>query len=480
MSDLGPVRVRIAPSPTGDPHVGTAYIALFNMVFARRHGGQFILRIEDTDRTRSTRQSEEAIFRSLRWLGLQWDEGPDVGGPKGPYRQSERKEIYEEHARKLLESGAAYRCFCTEQRLDQLRDEQRARKEAPRYDGLCRDLSPEEAERRAAAGEPNVVRLRMPREGVTVLHCPLRGAVEKRNDEIDDQVLIKTDGYPTYHLANVVDDYLMGITHVIRAEEWIPSTPKHIRLYEAFGWPLPTFIHMPLLRNHDKSKISKRKNPTSLDYYQRAGFLPVAMLNFLANLGYSFGNDREKFTVDEMIETFDITKVSLGGPVFDIEKLEWLNGLYIRELTPAQILDRIYEDVFSRERLAAIVPLVQERIRRLEEFVPLTDFFFSGALTYDREALVPKGVTAEATVAALSELTERLDSVLEWNHDELERVLRGFCEAKGLKPKHLFMTVRVAMTGRTAAPPLFETMAALGKPICQFRFRKAVEALAAD
>ncbi len=312
MAELGPVRVRIAPSPTGDPHVGTAYIALFNLVFARLHGGQFILRIEDTDRARSTKESEEAIFRSLRWLGLDWDEGPDVGGPLGPYRQSERKEIYEEHAKKLLDSGHAYRCFCTAERLTEMRDAQRARKEAPRYDGRCRDISPDEAERRAAAGEPNVVRLRMPTEGETTLNCPMRGEITVANRQLDDQILVKSDGYPTYHLANVVDDHLMGITHVIRAEEWISSTPKHIVLYEAFGWEQPTFVHMPLLRNRDKSKISKRKNPTSLDYYKRAGILPKAMLNFLANLGYSFGGDQEKFTFEEMRDGFDFQKISLA------------------------------------------------------------------------------------------------------------------------------------------------------------------------
>jgi glutamyl-tRNA synthetase len=473
----GPVRVRIAPSPTGDPHVGTAYIALFNLAFARRNGGQFILRIEDTDRTRSTRESEEAIFRSLRWLGLEWDEGPDKGGPFGPYRQSERKAIYEEHAGQLLATGSAYRCFCSAERLEQVREEQRARSEPPRYDRACRAIPPEEAARRAAAGEPHVVRLAMPDTGETVLRCPLRGDISYPNHQMDDQVLVKSDGFPTYHLANVVDDHLMGVTHVIRAEEWIPSTPKHIVLYRAFGWEPPTFVHMPLLRNQDRSKISKRKNPTSLDYYRRAGILPEAMVNFLGNMGYSFGDNREKFTLAEMVESFSFEKVSLGGPVFDIDKLEWLNGLYLRELTPDALLDRLQAEVFSREALARIVPLVQERIRRLEEFVPMTDFFFSGALVYEPATLLPKKVEAPAARKALAELTERLDAVVAWSEPALEEVLRGYAEEAGWKAKDLFMMVRVAVTGRSATPPLFATMAVVGKPMCQFRLRRAVDAL---
>ncbi len=478
MAELGPVRVRIAPSPTGDPHVGTAYIALFNLVFARRHGGQFILRIEDTDRARSTKASEEAIFRSLRWLGLDWDEGPDVGGPRGPYRQSERKEIYEEHARMLLDSGHAYRCFCTAERLDEMREGQKARKEPPRYDGRCRAIAPEEAARRAAAGEAYVVRLRMPDTGETILRCPLRGDIALSNAQTDDQILVKSDGFPTYHLANVVDDHLMGVTHVIRAEEWIPSTPKHIALYEAFGWELPTFVHMPLLRNHDKSKISKRKNPTSLDYYRRAGILPEAMVNFLANLGYSFGGDREKFSFQEFMEGFDFQKISLGGPVFDLDKLDWLNGLYLRELSRDELIDRIYAEVLPRERLEAVVPLIQERVRRLEDVLPLSEFFFSGALSYDPAEMPPKKVEAAAGRKALLEVVERLDGIPAWDHEALEAALRAYAEEKEWKVGPLFMLLRIAVTGRKASPPLFETMEVIGKPMCQFRLRQAAQFLA--
>ncbi len=477
MSDNCPVRVRIAPSPTGDPHVGTAYIALFNMVFARRHEGRFILRIEDTDQARSTLQSEEAIYRSLKWLGLTWDEGPDVGGEYGPYRQSERKETYLEYARRLIESGHAYHCFCDDERVNRVRAEQRELTGVGRYDGHCRAIALDEARARVAAGEQSVVRLKMPQDGETVLDCPLRGPIAYPNSQQNDQVLLKTDGFPTYHLANVVDDHLMEITHVIRAEEWIPSTPKHLVLYRSFGWRPPTFIHMPILRNRDRSKISKRRNPTSLDYYRRAGILPEAMVNFLANLGYSFGDDIEKFTLAEFIEGFAIERVSLGGPVFDLDKLDWLNGLYLRDLSHEDLLDRVMTEVLSRERLAKIVPLIRERIVRLEEFVPKTEYFFSGALDYDPALLVHKKLTREQVQGALAGAVERLDSVLDWRAETLEETLREFAAEVGIKAGPLFMGVRVAVTGRTASPGLFETMEVLGRPICLFRVRDALRKL---
>src|SRR5512147_1603360 len=326
------VRTRIAPSPTGDPHVGTAYVALFNYALARRHGGRFILRIEDTDRERSSAASETMIFEALRWLGLQWDEGPDVGGPHGPYRQSERTAVYREHADRLVERGAAYPCFCTRERLDALREEQKAKKLNFGYDGLCRAVDRDEAARRRASGESCVVRLAMPAEGETVVNDLLRGEVRFDNAQVDDQVLLKSDGFPTYHLANVVDDHLMGITHVIRAEEWLSSTPKHVELYKAFGWQAPEWIHMPLLRNADKSKISKRKNPVSLDYYRAAGFLPEALLNYLGTMGWSIAGDREKFSLAEMIEAFTFDRLRLGGPVFDLVKLAAMNADYLRAL----------------------------------------------------------------------------------------------------------------------------------------------------
>jgi glutamyl-tRNA synthetase len=477
------VRTRIAPSPTGDPHVGTAYVALFNYAWARKNGGQFILRIEDTDRERSSPASERMIFEALRWLGLSWDEGPDVGGPFGPYRQSERFEIYREHAERLIAAGSAYPCFCTKERLEGLREAQRKAKVAHAlgYDGHCRTIAPQEGRRRRAAGESHVVRLAMPREGETVVADLLRGEMSFDNTLVDDQVLIKSDGYPTYHLANVVDDHLMGITHVIRAEEWISSLPKHAQLYRAFGWEPPVFCHLPLLRNTDKSKISKRKNPVSLNYYRRAGYLPEALLNFLALQGWAIAEDREEFTLDEFIASFELAKVTLGGPVFDLEKLTWMNGKYIRKLTVPQLLERLREGLLGDEYLLKVLNLAHERIEKLEDFVEYARFFFVGELEYDAEArakLAAKKHTTAQTAQALDRLLEEnLDQLLDWEPARIEETMRAYCDANGWKTSDLFMPVRVAVTGKAATPPLFDTMAVLGKEICRRRLRRAAETL---
>lgn len=478
-----PVRVRIAPSPTGDPHVGTAYIALFNYCLARKLGGQFILRIEDTDQTRSTPESEQAILRALRWVGLSWDEGPDVGGPHGPYRQSERVDLYQRWAGELISGGKAYRCFCTAERLAEVRERQKQEKrDFLGYDRHCRGIPAEESKRRAAAGEPFVVRLVVPDATGAgekiVFQDLLRGQVEFNLSQLDDQVLLKSDGFPTYHLANVVDDHLMGITHVIRAEEWISSTPKHVLLYQAFGWELPTFVHMPLLRNVDKSKISKRKNPVSLDYYRDAGVLPEALLNYLGLMGWSIGGDREKFTLAEMIAEFDLSRVSLGGPVFDLEKLSWLNSLYLRELTDEAFVDRLLDWRLGRDQLVAVAKLVRERARRLDDFVPMADFFFSGDLDLAPVAadLVPKERKPKEVAVALGELVERFEALRgPWLAAETEPLSRRYCEEKGWKPKELFMTLRLAVTGRRTSPPLFESMEVMGKELVRRRIRQAAE-----
>jgi glutamyl-tRNA synthetase len=477
-SDSRPVRVRIAPSPTGDPHVGTAYIALFNYVFARKHGGAFILRLEDTDRTRSRADSEAAIFRALRWVGLSWDEGPDVGGPYGPYRQSERSAIYREHTETLIQRGRAYRCFCTPERLAEMRDRLKEQKASTTgYDRHCRGIDAAESERRAAAGEPYTVRLAVPVEGTTRFHDQLRGDVEIPNEQVDDQILLKSDGFPTYHLANVVDDHLMQITHVIRAEEWISSTPKHVQLYEAFGWQPPVWIHMPLLRNADKSKISKRKNPVSIDYYKDAGILPRALLNFLAIMGWSFGGDREKFGLEEMIEVFSWDRVSLGGPVFDPDKLRWLNEKYIHELSPDELVDALLDWRLGREHLLRIVPLVRERIKRLDEFVPTTEYFFSGDLDLTPVAgeLKLGDVSGKDARKVIHELIEDYEAMPAWTAANLEQTSRAFCERTGHKSKHLFMALRLLTTGRKASPPLFETMEILGKELVRRRLRTGAD-----
>ena len=472
-----PVRVRIAPSPTGDPHVGTAYIALFNYAFAKHQGGKFVLRIEDTDRTRSTPESEAAILRALRWVGLAWDEGPDIGGPYGPYRQSERLDTYQREILPLLASDAAYRCFCSAERLEAVRHEQRRQGLFVGYDGLCRGLPREESEGRARAGESFVVRLAMPRSGDTVFVDRLRGEVKFENTQVDDQILLKSDGFPTYHFANVVDDHLMQVTHVIRAEEWLSSTPKHVVLYQALGWQAPEWIHMPLLRNADKSKISKRKNPVSLDYYQDAGFLPEALLNFLGNMGWSIAGDREKFTLDEMVAAFSWDRVSLGGPVFDLVKLSAMNADYLRALDDAAIVARLRQWRLSDEHLRSLVPLVRERIQRLDEFVPLTEMFFSGDLDYTPVAkdLLPKGRLPKEVHECLTTFGEALDVLRPFTTSSLDTMARAFAEKGGWSTKELFMLLRLAVSARRATPPLFETLVGLGRELVRRRVRLCAE-----
>ncbi len=472
-----PVRVRIAPSPTGDPHVGTAYIALFNYAFAKKHGGRFVLRIEDTDRARSTPQSEAAILRALKWTGLSWDEGPDIGGPFGPYRQSERALLYKQHAEQLLATGKAYRCFCTAERIEAIRHEQRRAGLFVGYDGLCRGRTPDESQGRVAAGEAFVVRLAMPRSGETVFTDRLRGEVKFENTQIDDQILLKTDGFPTYHLANVVDDHLMQITHVIRAEEWLSSTPKHVVLYQAFGWQAPEWIHMPLLRNADKSKISKRKNPVSLDYYKAAGFLPEALVNYLGTMGWSIAGDREKFTLPEMIEAFSWDRVSLGGPVFDLVKLGAMNADYLRALSDEEVVARLRTWRLSDEYLKSLVPLVRERVQRLDEFIALTDFFFAGDLDYTGlgKDLLPKNRVAKDVTEVLLAYCEALDVQHDFSPAALEQATRTFCEKSGWATKELFMLVRMGISARKATPPLFETLAGVGRDMARRRLRQLAE-----
>jgi glutamyl-tRNA synthetase len=475
------IRTRIAPSPTGDPHVGTAYVALFNLALAWRHGGQFLLRIEDTDRQRSHPASERMIFEALRWLGLDWDEGPDVGGPYGPYRQSERSAIYRDHAQELVRKGAAYPCFCTADRLASLREEQKARKAAVMgYDGWCRRLDPAEAARRAAS-EPHVIRLAMPEADSMTVTDLLRGEVRFERPQMDDQVLLKSDGFPTYHLANVVDDHLMKISHVVRAEEWLSSLPKHVQLYRSFGWEMPVFCHLPLLRNSDKSKISKRKNPVSLNHYRRAGYLPEALVNYLALMSFSMPDGREEFTLKELVACFELERISLGGPVFDLEKLTWLNGRYLRRLSTDEIIGRLRGHLLSDEYLGAVIALCRERVDTLEGFFDYAGFFFTGEIAYDAEALrgmVPAERTPPAAAKALLALLETsVDGLLDWNAETVETALRTFAEGEGWRPKDLYMTVRLAVTGRSATPPLFETMAVLGKDACRRRLRRAAEVL---
>ena len=471
MNERQRVRVRVAPSPTGDPHVGTAYVTLFNYILAKQAGGELVLRVEDTDQSRAKASSEQQIYDSLSWLGLEWDEGPDKGGKYGPYRQSERKSIHLEHADQLLQSGHAYRCFCSQERLAKLREQQRAEGKMLGYDGHCRSLGEDEVAKRLKSGEPNVIRLKVPEAGVTRFEDAIRGPIEIQNSQLDDQVLIKSDGFPTYHLANVVDDHLMEISHVIRAEEWISSTPKHVLLYQAFGWELPIFAHVPLLRNMDKSKISKRKNPVSLNYYKRKGILPEAMVNFLALMGWSFGGDQEIFSPADMMKKFKLEDIHLGGPVFDVVKLKHINQHYLQNLAPQEFSAYLLEKVFTKEYLESLYPLFKERLECFEQFVDRSAFFFNGELNYDGLSLIPKGKEAKDMRTMLKGLVAELDELYDWQAESIQSTLDAYREKIAWKPRDFFMPIRLMTTGRKDSPPLAESLEVIGREMVRFRLR---------
>ncbi|TBR41106.1 glutamate--tRNA ligase [Marinomonas agarivorans] len=473
---MSQIRTRIAPSPTGDPHVGTAYIALFNMAFARQLGGKFILRIEDTDRTRSTTESEQTILDALRWLGLDWDEGPDVGGEYGPYRQSERGDIYTNYAMELVEKGHAFYAFETPEELDQMRVEQREQGLPQKYDGRALLLSEEEIQANLKAGKPYVIRMKVPDEGTCVVKDKLRGDIEIAWSQVDMQVLLKADGMPTYHLANVVDDHLMKITHVIRGEEWINSAPKHMLLYQYFGWEMPELCHMPLLRNPDKSKLSKRKNPTSILYYQRMGYLAEAVVNYLGRMGWSMPDEREKFSLQEMIEHFDIQRVSLGGPVFDVEKLSWLNGLWLREeLTSEQFAEKYVEWGLNANYLMPIIPLIHSRVETFSDVADVAGFFLQGMLNPEESDFVDIKMEPEILRKALQFSLWRLEALRVWEKDAIFSELKSLAQQMDIKPKDFFAPLFVAISGSTASVSVFDSMAILGPDISRARIRQAVD-----
>ncbi|MGQ9426695.1 glutamate--tRNA ligase [Gilvimarinus sp. F26214L] len=472
------VRTRIAPSPTGDPHVGTAYIALFNLAFTRQHGGQFLLRIEDTDQSRSTPESEQAILDSLRWLGLEWDEGPDVGGPNGPYRQSERKDMYRSFAEELVAKGHAFYCFATAEELEQMRQEQMARGETPKYDGRGLKLSQAEVEGRLAAGEPHVIRMMIPSSGTCRVEDMLRGQIDIDWSQVDMQVLLKADGMPTYHLACVVDDHLMNISHVIRGEEWINSTPKHLKLYEYFGWEPPVYCHLPLLRNPDKSKLSKRKNPTSILYYQRMGILPEALLNYLGRMGWSMPDEREKFSLSTMVEHFDINRISLGGPIFDLEKLNWLNGMWIREdLSAEQLADRLVEWGYNRDNLMKVLPHAQQRMESLSDFAPLAGFLLSGTLPIQEQQFAANKLPVEEQKEVLQFALWRLEAERHWERDRIFAGLKELADGMGIKVKDFLAPLFIAIAGTSASFSVMDSMVLLGPDMSRARLRHAVEVL---
>ena len=473
------VRTRIAPSPTGDPHVGTAYIALFNLCFARAHGGQFLLRIEDTDQQRSTADSEQAILESLRWLGLEWDEGPDVGGPNGPYRQSERMELYGQYARQLVEAGKAFVCYRTPQELDALREARRAAGSSTALKPSDLQLPEEEVARRRAAGEPYVIRMVVPEEeGACAVEDMLRGTIELDWSMVDAQILLKSDGMPTYHLANVVDDHLMGITHVLRGEEWINSAPKHKLLYEYFGWDMPVLCHLPLLRNPDKSKLSKRKNPTSILYYQRMGFLPEALLNYLGRMGWSMPDESEKFSLAQMIENFDIQRVSLGGPIFDVEKLRWLNGTWIREdLDEAQLAQRLVDWAYNEANLMKVLPHAQKRMEILSDLAPLAGFLVSGTLPLSEASFAGIKGEREELVRMLQLALWRMEALRHWSRDTIWDDLKQLADKLEVKVKDLLAPLFVAIAGSSASFSVVDSMELLGPDMSRARIRHAVDVL---
>lgn len=468
------VRTRVAPSPTGIAHVGTLYIALFNYAFAKQNNGQFIVRSEDTDRSRYVEGAEELVLSALKWAGITPDEDVEKGGPYGSYRQSERLEIYQRYAQKLVAAGQAYYCFATPEELRQMREEQMKAGRPPKYDGRYRDYPLEEAKKRIDKGESHVIRLKVP-SGKTKWHDLIRGEVEIDHQQIDDQVLIKSDGYPTYHLAVVVDDHLMKISHIIRGEEWISSTPKHIILYDLFGWEKPQFAHMPLLRNRDKSKLSKRKNDVSISSYQQQGILPEALINYLMLLGWSHPQKKEVISLLEFVNSFTFDRMQKTGPVFDTEKLRWLNGKYIREIISTDdLIKRLHKFIskdFPTELTSQVLPLIRERLFLLSEFDELTDFFYQD-IQIDKDLLIKKA-DAQLVSSQIETTVKKLESISNWSAESIEKEIRNLQAENNWQKSQFFMMLRLAVTGKKQTPPLFETMAVIDRTTVLKRLQQA-------
>ncbi len=473
------VRVRIAPSPTGDPHVGTAYIALFNLIFARHFQGKCILRIEETDQTRSRPEYETNILEAQKWCNILWDEGPDIGGPYAPYRQSERTEIYQKHAYELIERGNAYKCFATPEELAEMREIAAKQGKRAGYDRRYRNLSPEEVRERESAGQPYVIRLKIPLTGECEYIDQIKGRITAPWADIDDQVLLKSDGFPTYHLANVVDDHLMKITHVIRGDEWMSSTPKHIFLYEAFGWTAPTFMHMPLLLGKDGKKLSKRKNPTSIFYFRDSGYLPEALINFLTLMGYSMPNDKEIYPLEEIIREFDPKRIGTSGAFFDIQKLNWVNQKRIIETIPENALwNRLQEWNFNPEFMKKLMPLAHTRIKTFADFMDLCDFFFINDLKLTPEKLLPKGTTPETLACILQTLIWSMDAQEDWSGAALDKASHEAAEVFGVHHKKVIIpALFAAIMGKLQGPPLYDSVTLLGKDRTRVRLMGAIEML---
>ena len=473
------VRTRIAPSPTGDPHVGTAYMALFNLIFARHYEGEFILRIEDTDRSRSRLEYEKRIFDSLHWLDIRWDEGPDIGGKYGPYRQSERSDIYRQMCQQLLDHGHAYKCFATAEELKEMREVSIKMGKRGGYDRRYRNLSPEEIKQREQSGQPFTVRLKVPLTGECVYDDEIKGRVATPWADVDDQVLLKSDGYPTYHLANVVDDYLMEITHVIRGDEWMSSTPKHVLLYDLFGWPRPKFIHLPLLLGADGKKLSKRKNPTSVFYYRDSGYLSEAFVNFLTLMGYSMEEDREIYSLKEIITEFSLKHVGVSGAFFDVKKLDWINQQYLMHAIPKdQLWGEIKNWAFPEAKMAFVAEMMRTRIKTFGEFMELCGFLFVNHIEYKSELFQPKSIQKDQSALLLQCMIWFMDEKEDWSRTGFEKASHEIASIFDVHHKKIVMKVLfTALTGKQQGPPLFDSVDVLGKDRTRARLLSAISFL---
>ena len=468
------VRVRIAPSPTGEPHIGLAYTAMVNMALIKQGGGgKFVLRIEDTDQTRSSTASEQSIYDSMRWLGIEFDESPEVGGPHAPYRQTERREIYQKYADQLEHEGHAFTCFCTPERLDTMRAIQRKQGKKPMYDGACLKLSKEEVAQRKAAGERHVLRMKVPSEGVCTFTDAIYGEISIPWAEVDMQVIMKADGLPTYHLAVVVDDHLMGITHVVRGEEWIPSTPKHIKLYEYLGWDMPPVMHLPVLRNLDRTKLSKRKNHTSIKWFQAQGYLPEAIINFL---GQSFvrvaEGEEEVMGREEFYQKFDAGVVSKAGAVFDLGKLDWFNGRWLREkLSEDEYIARA--TTWAQHTLVEGLKLSRTRMTRFSDLPDWMGFLLKGDLKLTKENFAGLKTDETKTAEILYHALKALDGITDWSAPEIWNAIKGLESVLGLKARDITGPLYVAVTGAPQGLPLTDSMALMGRAMCRDRLRRA-------
>ena len=485
----GTIRVRYAPSPTGDPHVGNIRTAIFTWLYAKNKSGKFIVRIEDTDQNRTIPGALENILNSLNWLSIDWDEGPSNDKPFGPYIQSKRLEkYYIPFAEQLVEKGHAYKCYCSQERLSEVRETRRVQKLETSYDRRCRHLTTEQKYDFDKTQSSSVIRFAMPLKGEWELSDIIRGEVKFQNKVIDDFIIIKSDGYPTYHLANVIDDHCMEISHVIRAEEWLSSTPKHLAIYKALGWNPPTFAHLPIILAPDKSKLSKRHGTTSVLDYRKQGYLPNAMFVFLSLLGWSLDDKTEVLTIPEIIANFSLERVSKSGAIFDIQKLNWLNGQYIRKVSDkslAQMIISYWErypesgisPIPTLSKIIPIVPLIKERIKTLNEIKPLVNFFFSDDIQYENKDLIQKGMDKTTTKSALQKIIGNLSNIEKFDELTIEGSLRMTAEEMELKPRQLLGSIRVALSGLEVSPPLFKSIEILGKTSSLQRIDKAISKL---